>query len=258
VLSTENESVDVGIPSLIDHVFSQRFILVYIYGFSKIEGGRYHGAFFHPDFVRGKKDRCLTIGRNKSGDRRLKSSVSQKVRQIQQDRQSEDGEREQEDIGEASMPMVAFSQLSASPAVALPMDPLTHLRRHSGVARAPSPHLSSKIAAVPSGRQLQLQLQHHPQNTEEDWLHNTLDLDPLEEVPSEFPPFSVAAVAATTHLSTTSSSPSSEWDMSFLEPRTIEEMQETPLALPLDFASTERKQKSYRKQTPSQQPGNPL
>eukprot|EP00529_Nitzschia_sp_RCC80_P021131 CAMPEP_0113509752 /NCGR_PEP_ID=MMETSP0014_2-20120614/37749_1 /TAXON_ID=2857 /ORGANISM="Nitzschia sp." /LENGTH=398 /DNA_ID=CAMNT_0000405615 /DNA_START=1569 /DNA_END=2765 /DNA_ORIENTATION=+ /assembly_acc=CAM_ASM_000159 len=53
---------------------------LYIYGFSKIEGGVCHGAFHHPKFVRGDRESCFAIGRNQSGDRRLKSAVQRRIK----------------------------------------------------------------------------------------------------------------------------------------------------------------------------------
>ncbi|KAG7340893.1 HSF-type DNA-binding protein [Nitzschia inconspicua] len=62
---------------------------LYLYGFSKIDGGRCHGAFFHPRFVRGNKDVSLTIARNISGDRRLKSSERKEGETLLQETQCE-------------------------------------------------------------------------------------------------------------------------------------------------------------------------
>jgi hypothetical protein len=48
---------------------------LYIYGFSKIEGGGH--AFSHPEFVKGNRSICLLLGRNRFGDRRLNKSRKQ-------------------------------------------------------------------------------------------------------------------------------------------------------------------------------------
>eukprot|EP00529_Nitzschia_sp_RCC80_P020189 CAMPEP_0113491066 /NCGR_PEP_ID=MMETSP0014_2-20120614/27367_1 /TAXON_ID=2857 /ORGANISM="Nitzschia sp." /LENGTH=428 /DNA_ID=CAMNT_0000384851 /DNA_START=1595 /DNA_END=2881 /DNA_ORIENTATION=- /assembly_acc=CAM_ASM_000159 len=53
---------------------------LYIYGFSKIEGGICHGAFYHTKFVRGDRESCFAIGRNQSGDRRLKTAVQRRIK----------------------------------------------------------------------------------------------------------------------------------------------------------------------------------
>jgi hypothetical protein len=49
---------------------------LYIYGFSKIIGGDADRTrtFSHPEFVKGNRSPCLTLGRNRFGDRRLKKS----------------------------------------------------------------------------------------------------------------------------------------------------------------------------------------
>lgn len=45
---------------------------LYIYGFSKVEGGLTQSAFSHPSFVRENRELCLSLGRNRAGDRRKK------------------------------------------------------------------------------------------------------------------------------------------------------------------------------------------
>jgi hypothetical protein len=64
-------------------IVSSRFVVshllqkLYTYGFSKIERGDADGAFAHPEFVKGNRSLCLTLGRNRFGDRRLKKSRKQ-------------------------------------------------------------------------------------------------------------------------------------------------------------------------------------
>lgn len=44
---------------------------LYLYGFLKVNGGPHEGAYFHPKFVRGDREGCLSIRRNQfQGDRR--------------------------------------------------------------------------------------------------------------------------------------------------------------------------------------------
>lgn len=205
--------------------FVFRSTAVYIYGFSKIEGGRCHGAFYHEDFLRGKKERCLTIGRNKSGDRRLKSTVSKKALDIMVDQtggSDDDNEQQMQhplclpSLVAFSMPAVGFllPSVSPGPTGALPMEPLQLL------SRQPSDPTSS---GVPASKSAAVARQGH---LEDEWLQNTFDLDPVEEMPS-----AVAAARPCT-------SPPYEWDMSVLEPRSIEQMQSTPL-VPSYFPFTE-------------------
>ena len=47
---------------------------LYIYGFSKIASGPHAGGFYHPKFVRGDKESCLSLKRNQVGDRRIKKA----------------------------------------------------------------------------------------------------------------------------------------------------------------------------------------
>jgi hypothetical protein len=244
------------------HILLFFHLLVYIYGFSKIEGGRCHGAFFHPNFTRGKADLCLTIGRNESGDRRLKISSW-----IPKQQQCDNNDAHAKitstaaavtSVTETALPLVSFAparEVVASPVGALPVAPLRHLRRSSlsatvvtartkTVAVAPSVDHSSfkssssaanvhtKSFSTPSRRD------HDHSLKDDSWPLSTFRLDPFEDLSfSTALTASAAAVEAATAASldggsSDSSSTCIEWDSSSLEPRSIEEMQSTPLPLP--------------------------
>ena len=53
---------------------------LYMYGFTKIEGGENHGGFFHPEFVQDDKGASMALTRATHEDRRLKKHLMEKER----------------------------------------------------------------------------------------------------------------------------------------------------------------------------------
>ena len=53
---------------------------LYMYGFTKIEGGENHGGFFHPEFVQDDKGASMALTRATHEDRRLKKHLLEKER----------------------------------------------------------------------------------------------------------------------------------------------------------------------------------
>ncbi|KAG7373614.1 HSF-type DNA-binding protein [Nitzschia inconspicua] len=177
---------------------------LYIYGFSKIEGGQCHGAFFHPRFVRGNKDLSLTIARNISGDRRLKSSECKEgetLLQLQErkcEQQASGFEDDQQSVASSShLPTVVNSTFSIE---------------YSMRSLRPPPQCSNLTLSALSNRAGEMMEQ-------QDCLHKPFD-----------------PVLVKHKASSTTPAPESfprELDLSCFEPRPIEEMS-LPLPLP-DF-----------------------
>lgn len=70
----ENLRRYVALESASSHLQCVR-VIVYLYGFLKLSTSSHGSGFYHPQFIRGNKQSCLSIRRNHNqGDRRLKKA----------------------------------------------------------------------------------------------------------------------------------------------------------------------------------------
>jgi hypothetical protein len=252
--------MDNGIRIIFFLITSSLAPSVYIYGFSKIEGGVCHGAFQHQDFLRGQRDLSLTIGRNKCGDRRLKSSFSRKVRDVMLGNPkplSKDGFGAR--VSSAITKTIKSQFVDPTTAVvvcggALPSGPMTHsLERPvasavAAAARSPiepdkpmdeysadtaaqaistaltAPSTSSSSTTLKTPSSQSQQVSSSPSSPFEDWLLSSRTDTTRTSTRTN------TNIMEPLELSSSPSYADDSWIMSFLEPRPIEQMCAKPLS----------------------------